>query len=82
MWPTPQYSLTESQRDVYSSYARSERGEAGSCAGRGRVNLNLYGNKFYQSQAASRDKAWSQEHAGTAAAEGDYLHRYIACPYS
>ena len=67
---------------MYSSYARSERGEAGSCAGRGRVNLNLYGNKFYQSQAASRDKAWSQEHAGTAAEEGDYLYRYIACPYS
>ena len=56
---------------MYSSYARSERGEAGSCAGRGRVNLNLYGNKFYQSQAASRDRAWSQEQAGTAATEGD-----------
>ena len=36
-----QFSLTQSQRDLYSSHHEKERND------HGRVNLNLYGNKFY-----------------------------------
>ena len=36
-----QFSLTQSQRDLYSNHQEKERTD------HGRVNLNLYGNKFY-----------------------------------
>ena len=34
--------MTDSQRDMVAAYSRSERDK-----GERRVNLNLYGNKFY-----------------------------------
>ena len=44
-----QFAVTDSQRDLVANYSRSERDR-----GEKRVNLNLYGNKFYN---ASKEKS-------------------------
>ena len=46
---TFQFAVTDSQRDLVANYSRSERDK-----GEKRVNLNLYGNKFYN---ASKEKS-------------------------
>ena len=56
-----QYTLTESQRDLYSNYSRQERDRQNEHSGAGRVNLNLYGNKFYQGNKEKHQNLWKTE---------------------
>ena len=64
-----QFSVTDSQRDMVANYSRSER-DKGEGWGEKRVNLNLFGNKFY---SAKREKTNSSDKQNRQQGEGDWV---------
>ena len=54
-WFFFQFAVTDSQRDMVANYSRSERDK-----GEKRVNLNLYGNKFYSAKKEKTNNSGKQ----------------------
>ena len=72
-----QFSVTDSQRDLVSNYARSEREKGGS---EKRINLNLYGNKFYSGSKEKHSTGFGKQNKGQD--EGIYLLIYYQYQHS
>ena len=67
-----QFSVTDSQRDMVANYSRSER-DKGERQSEKRVNLNLYGNKFY---SAKKEKTNSSGKQNRQQGEGNWVIQF------